>query len=989
MLSGKIGKKIRVITSFIILNVMLISFSVESLAATNWSSIVNAISSSTISHLKEEAPTNISELTPPSTPTPESGEIDLVFDETKTVYCRSYIKGTVYEVNSILDESGTPIIRPVPGVFAYLNTGNLSSAPSDVTDHDGKFEIKGNETEGSLPTGTQDFRFRYGDLFSTIGGKKAQDEASVYEILKYNGYDYLISRITAQTAKTQVPDIGSGFTPSMIRSTRKAMDSELEYNTIKNEIDECGSGAAQVYILLDSSSSMYSGDGDKFNKAIELAQTLISDLLDGDDIVYIGIIGYAGNSWLVSGLTKNKQYLMNRLNQLRNNATSTTSQFVNNTNLCGAIEKAVDSFYHGIEAHKEDPYNHNIVIISDGIPTAAYNSLAQDDIEDYNLLRGDSDSRCKQKLSKILERTKAEINEQKSNDNVNIVAVTIEPSNTSNETALKALYDETIGQENSFKLEDDVIKVSKKVDENIRKWLHSELKKSQRTGTGWDSVGNIDNPFETRRDEIDNMFGKIVNGGDIETESGIVNSGKAKPVGVCYNNALLSSTSVSTKISAKTSIFERIEYHKNNPSKPVENIDKELSKATYMESQDLFSLVDDRSQARHPNISNYRVYLDQTAEKTANAFATALNNIAIHDYGGGHASASRIGDGEYKVTVVYNVGSGQHTFSFKVKDIPYTINMYIQKREAGTLDINATVTAARLQLNENTELAFHKRDLGSEEPLLEVLDDNVSHGTTIQLEYTISIKNLSSSSCNYLELIAYVPRDYEYYAETPILTERKKNGDYGWSERNNSLEDEAKDDINSAYYLYDKGYITQASFDNHINSKTHKALTLRICDPNYDGNETTKNYLCVENFYIIPGKSFEVKLVLSKVIDLAEDCTGSVMSEFEILGYRNSSKRRMSEDIPDEDNDNFSRIKYYTPGNNSDGLTPSTKEEGIVADFSKERDYTTQSNLVLIVPPTGTSHNNNDDNILLIIVPIVTIIALSGIFYFTKKKHKK
>ena len=113
-----------------------------------------------------------------------------------------------------------------------------------------------------------------------------------------------------------------------------------------------------------------------------------------------------------------------------------------------------------------------------------------------------------------------------------------------------------------------------------------------------------------------------------------------------------------------------------------------------------------------------------------------------------------------------------------------------------SLRITVTATAFRIKLADGQVLLLDTREIGSDVPLIEYMDDEIAHGATIDVQYQINIKNDSNIQCNYLELVNYLPQGFVFAKSANLLTKEGTNGDFGWVE---AL-------VNN---LYDNGYISK------------------------------------------------------------------------------------------------------------------------------------------------------------------------------------
>lgn len=235
-------------------------------------------------------------------------------------------------------------------------------------------------------------------------------------------------------------------------------------------------------------------------------------------------------------------------------------------------------------------------------------------------------------------------------------------------------------------------------------------------------------------------------------------------------------------------------------------------------------------------------------------------------------------------------------------------NLALARRPGFALATKITATGLRFILQNGQTINTQTREPGSDFPIVGTLDKELSYGTTVQIEYTISIKNDSSMQCDYLELMNYLPEKFTYDPEIALITADGKNGDYGWEAV--SLED-----------LRNENLITQETVD-----KFDKNIALRITLDNAGKGE--------DGFYIAPGGEYEIKYVVSRIIGSLDDIENPDFGiASEVLTYQDQANRRM----------------LYTVGASAE-----QQYLGVYPGDSKDMDYSDKStNEVIIIPPTG------------------------------------
>lgn len=240
-------------------------------------------------------------------------------------------------------------------------------------------------------------------------------------------------------------------------------------------------------------------------------------------------------------------------------------------------------------------------------------------------------------------------------------------------------------------------------------------------------------------------------------------------------------------------------------------------------------------------------------------------------------------------------------------------NLTLARRPGFTLATDITATGLRVILQNGQVLDTQTREPGTDFPILESLDNELAYGTTIQIEYTVSIKNDSSIQCEHLELLNYLPEKFLYDPSVSLITEEGTNGNTGWDYAN--LEN-----------LLDENLITQDTLEKY---GTHVTLQLTL-----DNNGEGEN-----GFYISPGGEYTIKYVVTRMIASLNDIENPDFGiASEVLKYGNQANRRMT----------------YTVGANI-----SHQYAGAYPGDSQDIDYSNEStNEVIVIPPTGRQKND-------------------------------
>ena len=152
------------------------------------------------------------------------------------------------------------------------------------------------------------------------------------------------------------------------------------------------------------------------------------------------------------------------------------------------------------------------------------------------------------------------------------------------------------------------------------------------------------------------------------------------------------------------------------------------------------------------------------------------------------------------------------------------------------------------------------------------IDQELTYGTEVDLEYLIEISNQSPLQCNELELIGYLPEGFGLDKESPFLTEEGNNTIYNWEKA--SVEE-----------LYNWGFITKDSYKKHQNQM---AIVAHL-----------KNDGSPDSFYISSGGVKQIKTIITTLLggDLDKYDKSDFQIDFEVISYKDSgsnTNRRMA-----------------------------------------------------------------------------------------------
>jgi len=224
-------------------------------------------------------------------------------------------------------------------------------------------------------------------------------------------------------------------------------------------------------------------------------------------------------------------------------------------------------------------------------------------------------------------------------------------------------------------------------------------------------------------------------------------------------------------------------------------------------------------------------------------------------------------------------------------------NLGLIKREEFEIKLNKRVDAVRFTLADGTVYCDEKNYSNPMHKLI-IVDEELMHGATIEIEYVITVENLKALSCTGVKILDYL--DYNnntmtYNENTKLLTDSSKtNADFGW-------EIKQKNDL-----------------DGVVKNKNIVKETWQYIVSNYLENDISK----------------ELRLVVSLVISTANDADQLAYENIaEVIEYKNNIGRRITD-------------LTVIPGNHN--------PENIVA---TEND-TEVAQRVIIIPPLGGAHSS-------------------------------
>ncbi len=372
-------------------------------------------------------------------------------ERTETINSYEWIKGNVYED---LGEQYDAANGETGGTDSHEAGIPIENVLVKCTDGSGNSRIIKTDPAGNWSLNvdayqTYQIEYYYGKIYE--GALEELSNEQIKNIIKYNGVDYLVSKISG---KTNVID---------------------GYTVDRYEVTQSGTGVTQVMLMLDCSTSMRNeymkSDGTQKTKlqvAVDATKSLISQLLNSKNNIYIGLVFFSGKNYRAVSLTKNKEELVQALDDILNN-----NWWTSGTNITSALDKAMNSFY--TEA------NRHIIIVSDGYPTKAN----KEDGSVVQLYSDDSEEEFETKLRIMADLTKEKLKsileEGEEEKKVNIISLMTLPDETQDDREtrdlVKYIFDLTGYENNMFKMvSDSSIELDDMIRDDIKVYIekHSE-----------------------------------------------------------------------------------------------------------------------------------------------------------------------------------------------------------------------------------------------------------------------------------------------------------------------------------------------------------------------------------------------------------------------------------------------------------------------------------------------------------------------------------
>lgn len=778
---------------------------------------------------------------------------------------------------------------------------NNQVVDTTVTNEDGYYSFSG------LDVGNYSLRFYYGLVNAdkylpdenldeyilpsvrTLNGNVSYEE--IKNIVKYNAQDY--SAVT----------IGNSYN-ALDYFSRKIIESEKAYS--------------QVYILLDCSPSVQQNNEKIFNLEKEAAKEAINNLLPDNaenDNIAVGIIGFFNDIVVLKELTNYKQDLLDCLDNIVLEAGYLTedeseevievNNFINwdaepyGTNIGLALEKTKELFITDAE-HKEKS-NRNIILLSDGYPTA-HKTVEQ-------LYKEDDDATLDAAYEKITAATQNDI-KTTIEEGINIIPIIAKP-----EDELSENYDEYARTYIDWTFKD------KDTQEYLGYYKEMSVDQEQeyKDYISNDVVNIIKSEFEQ---------GEIIS--EI-TEEGILNE--------------------INRLASRDGENEERRKIINNYFSVIDN-----KKATWFNIAEKLTgdmgndlIVVQEYGEGSGGADTYNKFIKEFTSKTFMYVETTvpyeITSVGEDDENIYHYKPS--GTDTYKKSE-WNVSINRSKYENE--------NLVLEKRSAFNLQLEKKVTGIRITLSDGTVLKeeitndFTNISNGNNMWTIPVtMDEEIMHGAKLELEYTIRIKNLSDTNIQTGSEISVI--DYfnlndntmQYRPDTYLLSEPDKtNSYYLWNTVDKTyLQDKVSDNVydnlnDGQEYLVANYYISEENNDNFLGLDE-------------DGKPVYKiNPVIGKDGYI------DIKIIGTTTLTAAlevDDLTFSNTAE--ILTYSNMIGRRIDYEINrDKVEDATEEYIKFLSDDSEQTITPGNYKIGPDEIGPNEEDDDTSIE-VTIIPPLG------------------------------------
>lgn len=777
------------------------------------------------------------------------------------------------------------------------------------------------------------------------------------DTLKYNGQDY-----------------------SMV--TLKQGTSGYELNYLR-KIKEMEKSFTEIYILIDYSVSMrelLDGDTSRVEVVKESAINFVNELFEeAEGNIAVGFIAFAYDPVIVKKPTNVKADIIDGIKKFTvelglgkyNGKLASGFTSLNHrvgTNIGAAVLKGKDNYL-------SDESNKVMILFSDGAATAHKNveSLYGSDFRDEEIVR--------QKLTAVAENTKLDL---QSVIDSNITLINI----------LNKTYDEEKEfVEKSFKNDGSWIGNFYEVDYLNRDAVEDTLLK--------DTCRIIEETETEYSNLIDN---KEFHGDDDDERRKKVNENYEK---IYYGKLKLFDVINKLKGNAVNDNEVVSKWIKND--KVYSEIEMKQNYKDFINSNDVRKFINNSwMQTKENDVTLYGIHVNSSNK--VDYITDGVNKVYEFSYYKGEED-----DIDY-CYVTDNNGTGlsgeYKEANVHITETGITLDGALIIRDEFKLVLEKKITGVRLTLNDGTVLynmisenadqtlnknkefkELYCKELQKKANLIDdinmkiknlkidevanfpesvwlILDTDLLQGATLEVEYTMIIKNNSGNSTfsREISIVDYFDNGLMYDDNTKLMTEEGKNSDYGWSVL-------TKDELDKNEYISKntKEYGDNFGLYVNYNEKTYKQMENIPENGDITNYETNSKYI---NPVIGNNGERYIKVVLSKVLSGELD-DFSYKNQAEILKYSNNNSRRINYT---QVNKTGTTRKYATAGN----YVPTGVLDKFSSDFTNVGEIDTAvANPIKVIPPTGLS-SKTINNRIYFIASIVFIISLCMITIIRK-----
>ena len=729
---------------------------------------------------------------------------------------RNLVKGNVFDGGTAASvQLSTDTVKSasdisIEGIKVELLDENQNVIQTTYTDADGNYSFNVDKTVSYY------LRFSYGvydeETETYLNTKdSALKPKYVKNALKYNAQDY---------SAIQIGNNKSNY----------AKTTDRTYMGNKNEI----------IIALDYSVSMTNNG--RFDTIRDSAIDLVRKIYKEYPEVYVGLILFSAKADVVVPLQENADELIEELkkyriegNRIKKDDTIMTS---GNTNIGAVLQKAKSAFLSNESAH-------TIILLTDGVPSThnkrtvqLYQGYTAKEYQDY--MKNIADC-TKQDLDTIAKSEKDDEESGKARLITVIASDDLEKSDIKSRIDTAA-YDRIFEKvmNTTYRINDKEETINKILKENVFMYIDIVDKEiTNYNGKTWEVGENSE-----RRAEIDAQYNVFNN--------------QQKLTG-------------NTTYSQMFYIIDRLKGNVTEDSKLVNDVlQKPYDDFVQDETKNFAKKNDMVLETVGPyNFVKYTTRFETITEGKGEE-AKEVEYCIVSD----GVKEEKYNTYDYKVTVEQDVFSAQNLVLIERERV---LN-HLEKRISGVklMLSDGTVLVNRVAENaENTRDNMQNREIAnirdvSNFPgkMLLQLDREIIHGATLQIEYTLVVKNESNEKVKTtsFSVIDYYDKSFNFNPEAGLLSEDGKNSDYGWR-------------IITGDELKEQGYLSE---NNPIESEKEYIFA--------EYNTNTQSLVTMPI-----GSSGEryVKLVLSQTLTpemMQQDY--KTFNQAEIISYSNDLNRR-------------------------------------------------------------------------------------------------